>query len=860
MASRRNFAAKLGEWSAGHRKTAVFGWLVLAVLVMVFGMASGQVNLTEADYGTGDSGRAERILQDAGLTEPAPELILVHSDKLTTDDPAFRKAVTDTLHAVQATHLAQHMQDPATNKLYSKDHHSALIQYEIKGDPETAPDRVQPVIDAVTRTDDAHQDVTLGQYGEATGVKAINDSLGTDFARAEYTALPVSLAILLVVFGAFVAAVLPLLLAVTACLAAMGLLALTSHLVPVDGMTNSVMFLMGLAVGVDYCLFYLRRAREERAAGRDNAAALRIAAATSGHSVLISGLTVVVAMAGMFLSGLTVFEGFAIATIEVVLIAVVGSMTVLPAMMAWLGDRMEKGRIPFLAKHRAKQAARAAEEAASGVRRKDNALLRGVVGHPGVFGLLAAVVLLALAAPALGIKTEKLSTDKLLPSDNPLVTVSQQIGKEFPGAPGPADVVVKADDINAPAVKKAIADFQAKTAASGQAGGPVRVTVHAKQNIAEISVPLVGNGTDAKSKKALTELREDLIPATFDKVDGTTALVRGDLAFSVDYNDQLHSSIVPVFAFVLGVTFLLMLFFFRSPVIALTTIVLNLLSVGAAYGVMAAVFQHGWGASLVGTEKTGAIESWMPLFVFVVLFGLSMDYHVFVVSRIREAHDRGATTREAVAHGIRSTAAVVTSAGLIMVAVFAVFGTLGMQDFKQLGVGLAVAVFLDATIVRAVLLPSVMLLLGRANWIGAKPRGGVPGSDGSDGFDGPSGTGAGDPPVDAGAFEPVAVLPREDTLVVRAPVPPQTPEDVQGWAYQAQAQATRTPYAQGAPAPHAQHAPGSYAGGSTAPYADGTPAPYAEGTPAPSAQPQPQPPYPQGPRPPRFQPARPARS
>ncbi|WP_425245450.1 MMPL family transporter [Streptomyces sp. NEAU-NA10] len=707
MAAKRNLAAALGRWSAEHRKTAVFGWLVLVVLVMTLGSAAGQVNLTEADYGTGDSGRAERILQDAGLTEPAAELIHVHSDELTADSPQFTKAVTDTADAVEATGLATRVRTPDTTRLVSADKHAVLITYDVKGDPDTAADRIQPVIDAVRKTDAAHTDVTLGQYGAATGLKAINDSLGEDFVRAEYTALPVSLGILLAVFGALVAALLPIALAVTACVGAMGLLALTSHVVPVDGMTNSMMFLMGLAVGVDYCLFYLRRQREEREAGRDNATALQVAAATSGHSVLISGITVCVAMAGMFLSGLTVFEGFAIATIEIVVIAVLGSMTVLPALMAMLGDRIGAGRIPFLG--------RRARRAAAGTPR-NSLLLRGVLARPGVFALLAAAVLLALAAPALGMKTEKLGTDKLLPADNPTVKVSRQIEKDFPGSPAPASVVVKATDIDSAQMKQALADFEAKALASGRTGKSIDVTVHAKENIAEVSVPLAGNGSDATSKKALTTLRETLVPDTIGKVDGTTALVRGDLAFSVDYNDQLRKSIVPVFAFVLGVTFLLMLFSFRSPVIALTSIVLNLLSVGAAYGVMTAVFQHGWGASLVGTEGIGAVESWMPLFVFVVLFGLSMDYHVFVVSRIREAYDRGATTRDAIAHGIRSTAGVVTSAGLIMVAVFAVFGTLDMQDFKQLGVGLAVAVLLDATVVRAVLLPSVMLLLGKANW------------------------------------------------------------------------------------------------------------------------------------------------
>ncbi|AXK33652.1 MMPL family transporter [Streptomyces armeniacus] len=711
MASKRNFAAALGDWSANHRKTAIFGWLIMVVLVTVLGGAAGQQTMTEADYGTGDSGKAERILQEHDLAPPAEELILVHSDELTATDPEFRSTVDSAVAAIKKTDLVTAVQNPNTTKVVSKDKHSALIQYEVKGDPETASERIQPVIDAVKDTEESADGVTLGQYGAATGLKAINDSLGEDLLRAEMTALPVSLGILLVVFGALVAALLPLLLAVTACVAAMGLLAVSSQFVPVDGMTTSVMFLMGLAVGVDYCLFYLRREREERTAGRDKKTALHIAAATSGHSVLVSGITVVVAMAGMFLSGLTVFEGFAMATIEVVLIAVLGSMTVLPAAMAALGDRVQKGRIPFVSKRR--DAA-----VAAGTPQQSNKLLRGVLARPALFAVVGSAMLLALAAPALGMKTEKLGTDELLPPDDPMVSVAQQIGDEFPGTPSPAGVVIESDDIKSPEVTQAIAAFKKEALASGHAQKPIQTKVHDSENVAEISVPLAGNGSDAKSKDALEALRGEIIPKAFDPT-GDTVLVRGELAFSEDYSDALSGSIVPVFAFVMGVTFLLMLFTFRSPVIALTAIVLNLMSVGAAYGVMAAVFQHGWGDALVGTEAPGAVESWMPLFVFVVLFGLSMDYHVFVVSRIREAHDQGVSTRDAIEHGIRSTAGVVTSAGLIMVAVFAVFGTLAMQDFKQLGVGLAVAVLLDCTVVRAMLLPSVMALLGEANW---KPR------------------------------------------------------------------------------------------------------------------------------------------
>ncbi|WP_046775974.1 MMPL family transporter [Streptomyces yangpuensis] len=706
MARQRNLAASLGAWSARHRKTALFGWLFAVIALTVLGGLTGQKSLTEADYGTGESGRAARILVDAGIKTPAPEMILVHSDRLAAEDPEFKKAVAAAIAAVDGTGLAQNIGDPYETGAFSEDKHDALVQFAVKGDPDTAADRIQPVVDALAKADEAHTDVTFGQYGAASGLKGINDSLGEDFTRAEFTAVPVALGILLVVFGALLSAVLPLVLAITACVAAMGLLALSSQLVPVDAMTNSVLLLMGLAVGVDYCLFYLRREREERAAGRDKESALRIAAATSGRSVLISGLTVAVAMAGMFLSGLTVFEGFAIATIEVVLIAVLGSMTVLPAVMAMLGDKIDAGRIPGLRR----------TTRVRSVGEKPGRLLGAVLKAPALSAALGIAFLLALAAPALSMKTEKLGFDQLLPADNVTAQTARRIEKAFPGAPAPAQIVFKTGNVTSAEATGAITAFKERALASGHVMNPIEVTVHKDENIAVINAPLAGDGRNATSVRALEQLRDVIIPATLEKDGSNQAPVGGDLAFSTDYNDQLKSSILPVFAFVMGISFLLMLLCFRSPVIAITSIVLNLLSVAAAYGVMTAVFQKGWGDELVGTTAVGAIESWMPLFVFVVLFGLSMDYHVFVVSRIREAYDQGVGNRAAVAHGVRSTAGVVTSAGLIMVAVFAVFGTLSMQDFKQLGVGLAIAVLLDATLVRAVLLPSVMVLLGRSNW------------------------------------------------------------------------------------------------------------------------------------------------
>ncbi|QXJ23247.1 MMPL family transporter [Actinomadura graeca] len=703
---KRNLAAVLGGWSARHRMAAILGWLLFVVLASVLGGMGGQVTMDDHEQGTGQSARAVRILDEAGIEDPDEETVLVSGGAHAAGSPEMARAVAAVRANVRATGVITGMRPDVV----SADRHHVIVQFTLREVPDGAPDPLPAVEDAVGRAQRANPSVRIGQFGGASADAWFEKALGGDFKRAEMTALPLALGILLVAFGALLAAVLPVVLAFTAFLAAGGVLAVASHALHVDETTNSVMLLMGLAVGVDYCLFYLQREREERARGRDRETALAVAAATSGRSVLVSGLTVMVAMAGMFLSGLLLFKGFALATILVVLIAMLGSVTVLPALLSLLGDKVDFGRIPMPRRRRGE---------ARGVHRETRggvvaALLKPVLARPGIAAVLSAGLLLALAAPALGMRTERLAIDQQIPPGEPIAQTYTRLNAAFPGNPEPAQVVVKARDIDAPEVRAAIAELRRRAVASGEMNEPIDVTVHRREDIAEIEVPLAGAGADATSEHALETLREKIVPETVGRV--AEAPVTGQLAWSVDYNAQLRDAIVPVFLFVMGITFLLMLVFFRSVVIAASAIVLNLLSVGAAYGVMVAVFQHGWGDSLVGTRGAGALESWIPLFVFVILFGLSMDYHVFVVSRIREAHDRGVPTSRAVADGVRSTAGVVTGAAVIMIATFGIFATLSMQDFKQLGVGLAVAVLIDATVVRVVLLPAVMSLLGRANW------------------------------------------------------------------------------------------------------------------------------------------------
>jgi RND superfamily putative drug exporter len=717
-------AARAGGWSARHRWAAVGIWVLFVVLAMGIGSAAGRVSLKDSDQLKGETHTAAKIIEDAGIKEPASETVLIQArgGGLKATDAEFRTAVGAVVKAVDGTGAVTDVKSPYTTHTISKDGRSALVQFDMRGASDTASKRVEPVLKAVAGVQSEHRTtLRIEEIGGASMRKTFDDAFGDDFKQAEYSAVPVALGILLIAFGALVAALLPVALAITAIMATMGLVGVVSHVQPMTDTANSVMLLVGLAVGVDYCLFYLRREREERAAGRDAQTALRVAAATSGRAIIVSGITVCVAMAGMLFTGLATFQGMGLASLMVVAVAMVGSVTVLPALLSLLGERVEKGRVPFLRRAMERRAARTGGES-----RLWGAVLKGVLARPLVSVVVAAGALLAVAAPALGMKTQNLTLDQEFGKSLPIVQTYNRVNDAFPGGSEPAEVVVRAKDINAPEVKSALADFRARAVSSGASRGPVQITVHDAQNVAYVYVPLVGGSDLDKAGASLEKLRDEVRPATLGKVAGLQAPITGQVAGSHDFNDQLGGAVVPVFVFVVVFAFALMLLSFRSLTIAVTSIVLNLLSVGAAYGILVAVFQHGWGASLVGAQGVGAIITWLPLFLFVILFGLSMDYHVFVVSRIREAHLRGRDTRDAIRHGVVTTAGVVTSAAVIMVAVFAIFGTLSMQSMKQMGVGLAAAVLIDATIIRGVLLPAVMALLGERNWYLPKWLGRLP--------------------------------------------------------------------------------------------------------------------------------------
>jgi RND superfamily putative drug exporter len=710
--ARAPLVERVAGWSARHRKTAVFGWLALVAIVIVAGQALGGKSMTA--YDAGQSGQAERALHRLGVVAPAVEDVLIQArapGRTFAGDPAMRQAalqVTAALAALpRAASAVRSPLEPGNHALVSADGRSVLVTFQVPGPASDQATAVAPAQRAVAAVAARYPGLRIGEGGDASAAAAINTVLGGGFRRAEATSVPVTLVLLVVVFGALIAAGIPLLLAVTSVLTALSLLTLISHWLPVGSSTSEVVLLIGMAVGIDYSLFYLRREREERAAGHDTREAVRIAAATSGRAIVVSGLTVMIALAGLFLTGYDVFSGMAFGTIAVVGTAVLGSLTVLPALLSWLGPRADRGRIPFLGRRRT--AARPS--------RAWGALSRQVVRRPVIFGGVAAIAMLALAGPALGMRIGEPAVD--LPAGNPVLQTIDRVQQAFPQSPSPAQVVVTGSGLSSQSLKDAVVALQARAAADGS-GGPIHAPVTATPvgggRGLVLGVPLAGNGGDAASTAALVTLRDQVLPATLGRVGGISYAVAGDTASSYDDNAAMHSSTPLVIGFVVLLAFGLLLVAFRSVTIPLISIALNLLSVAAAYGLITLIFQDGRLQGLIGYTSFGAIIAWIPLFMFVLLFGLSMDYHVFILSRIRELRSRGESTRTAIVGGISSSAGVVTSAAVIMVAVFSILATLPIVDTKTLGIGLAAAVLIDATVVRGILLPAAMSLLGERCW------------------------------------------------------------------------------------------------------------------------------------------------
>ena len=709
MQRRTNIAARAAHWSANHRKRAIWGWLAFvftAVALIMGAQVVEQKDISAVDSFSGESQQAERALTDAGL-RPNEEVVLIQSKRVSASDAAFRAVVQETADKLRATEHVTNVATPfdGDGGAVSEDGRSVLVDFEITGPDVDAGVNVVESEDAVKGVQAANPEYNVEQFGSASSDKSLNDTFTSDLGQAGMLSLPITLIILAVALGGLVAAGVPLLLALTGVIATMALVAIPSQLFPLDGNVGALILLIGLAVGVDYSLFYMRREREERAKGLSPQDSLQAAARTSGRAVMISGVTVMIAMSGLFITGEATFQAFAVATVSVVAVELFVSLLVLPAVLAWLGDRVDKGRFPLRKKY----------GRPTGESRFWSSIVTRVMRRPLLSAVVATSALVALAIPGLSMTTTQTGIDDL-PQDLAVIQTYNQYTEAFPEEANVNEVVVKADDVRGGEVAASISKLVDQAGRSDTFIAPAEVTYSEDGTVAQIGLPSEGNGTDDASVAALNEVRDELVPATVGRADGAEASVTGGAASTEDFNEVLSDRMPLVFIFVLGLAFLLMLFTFRSIVIPIKAIVLNLLSVGAAYGVLVLVFQNGAGESLLDFESNGGITNWLPVFLFVILFGLSMDYHVFILSRVRELYDRGMSTDDAVREGISRTAGTVTSAAIVMVAVFSVFATLQFIDFKQMGVGLAFAILIDATVIRGVLLPATMKLLGDWNW------------------------------------------------------------------------------------------------------------------------------------------------
>jgi putative drug exporter of the RND superfamily len=702
---------RIACWSARRRKTAVCLWLAFVLGAFIAGQLMTSPGAQQ--YDPGQAGRGEQVLTSLGVVSPPAESVLIEARAGARNFESHaaaevRHAVGQVVQALLARpRAAANVRapfEPGGHRLVSRNGLAALVTFDVAGPNSAAQATVLTDLAAVHRVQADDPGLLVREAGDASTDRVANALLGHDFRQSEWTSIPLTLILLVAVFGALIAAGIPVLLAATAVVAAVSLLSIAAQWLPVGAGASEIVLVIGMAVGVDYSLFYLRREREERAAGRSLPAALKIAASTSGRAIVVSGLTVMISLAGMFLTGIDVFTGLAFGTIMVVGVTVLGSLTFLPALLSWLGSWSDRGRLPFLGRRRTHPRAC----------RLWAGLARRVVRRPLLYGGIAAAAMVVLSAPALGMRIGSPRID--LPRDLGVVRVLDDIQHQFPGKPAPAEVVITGTSLHSPAMQQAITGLRAHATASGPIRGPITAGFVGGGRALLLQVPLAGNGSDAASDHALLSLQDKVLPATVGHVAGASFAVTGNTAAGYDFSSTLDSRTPFVFLGVALLAFIVLMAAFRSVTVPLVSIGLNLLSVGGAYGVVTFIFQDGHLQSLLGFTSFGALVPWVPLFTFVLLFGLSMDYHVFILSRIRELRSGGLTCRQAIINGVGSSAGVVTSAAVIMVAVFSIFATLSLIDAKMLGVGLAVAVLLDATLVRGVVLPACLALLGERAW------------------------------------------------------------------------------------------------------------------------------------------------
>ena len=705
--AKQGMTIRVARWSARHPWQAVIGWIVFVVLSFAAQIVVGTQQITTSDGWNGESGRGETIIADAGITRPLVEKVLISAKSGQLDTSAANRAADEVRAKMSGVPGVSSVGEPRR----SEDGTALLVPVTLQGNDVKAAKKntIPPLLEATKAIQEANSGLRIEQTGDLTSSVQLNRQISSDLLTGEAITLPLTLVILFLVFGGLLVAGVPVLLAITSFLAAMGLSGLASHLVP-DAGVASVVLMMGMAVGVDYSLFYVRRVREERlrrGAALSHLDAVEIAARTSGHVILVSGFAVIVSLLGLFIADDAIFSSIAVGSLIVVAVAMFSSLTVLPALLAKLAGRVHGGR--------RKQAKLPQQPSELKVATWWPALLRPALHHPVVTLVAGVLVMIALMLPVIGIKLSVEGKDTF-PKSIPAITAYDRMTDKFPDEGVAHSVVVQTTPARADEARAVLNDLSSRLRGDRLFAPPstpdIRVSADGTVSVLRVPVPFGSNSPEAK--QSLEKLRGELVPATVGAIQDTERAVAGEVAMSVDYVSHQAERAPLVVAFVLLLTLLTMGIAFRSVIIGVVGVLLNLLSAGAAFGVLTFVFQYQW--ETFGLPAGGFITSRIPLIVFVILFGLSMDYQIFVVSRIHEAVKAGLPTREAVYRGITTSASTVTSAAIIMVSVFASFTLSQLMETKQIGFGLAVAVLLDAVIVRIVILPAVMTLLGRATW------------------------------------------------------------------------------------------------------------------------------------------------
>ena len=711
----RSFTSRLAYWSASHR------WLIMVASAIVIVLAVLSIGLVGSDIrddegGVGESGQGSELLRDRFSSAPADpqetkrtrhEGVIFSNPSLDANDPLFRDTVVSTIQSIrdfpQVVEALSYF-DTNDASMLADDGNAVLAAITLQNPEDPAGHiKIGPFLDTVRQASDEAAGFEIGAFSSRLIEDQFDEILDEDFSRILLISLGIGLVIMILAFRALVAAIIPLVMAIGSILTALGIAALISQAYPLVELYAEMILLMGLAVGIDYSLFIVSRYRTERSAGRDKMEAISVAANTTGRAVFYAGVTVILSLTGLTLTRDFTFISLSLGAIIVVFVAVVASLTLLPALISIIGDNMNRLRIPLLGRD-------------SGQGGFWAAITKWVLARPVPLAGLTIAALVALTIPVfsinLGFNAGADSIPDAIEGKRALELLEQHFSSSLIV---PAKVVVDAPDVNAPEIQLAVRSLLRSVENDDAFLGPFGTITNAEGNLIRINVPLSGNIDDEKSENAVKLLRNQIVPESF---AGTNAqvYVAGDTADGIDFRDRMYSSAYYVFAFVLGLSFLLLLIMFRSIVIPLKALALNLLSVGAVYGVLVIVFQWGWGISILGSEETGIIETWLPLFLFGILFGLSMDYHMLLLNRIKEEYDRSGDNEDAVATGIRLTAGQITSGAAVMVGVFAAFATSRVLGLQQFGLGLAVAIFIDATVIRVILLPASMKLLGDWNW------------------------------------------------------------------------------------------------------------------------------------------------